>query len=101
MPHQTPPLIYCFRLKVNATTNPRLDSLLVTAPDPYSACVGAHAIAILTEWDEFKTYDYKKIFDSMAKPAFIFDGRHIVDEEALRAIGFEVYCIGKPSSKFF
>jgi UDPglucose 6-dehydrogenase len=48
-----------------------------------------------------QTYDYQKIYDSMAKPAFIFDGRHILDMEKLRAIGFEVYCIGKPTSKFF
>ena len=68
----------------------------VTSPDAYSAAQGAHAIAIATEWDEFKTLDYKKIYDSMAKPAFVFDGRNIVDAAALREIGFTVYSIGKP-----
>merc|ERR1712196_672010 len=62
----------------------------------FSAAAGAHAIAIATEWDEFKTLDYKKIYDSMAKPAFLFDGRNIVDAAALREIGFTVYSIGKP-----
>jgi UDP-glucose/GDP-mannose dehydrogenase family, UDP binding domain len=53
-------------------------------------CTGAHAIAVLTEWDEFKTLDYAKIYKSMAKPAFVFDGRNIIDSAALREIGFEV-----------
>lgn len=57
---------------------------------------GAHAIAVLTEWDEFLTYDYEKIFEVMSKPAFIFDGRNILPHDKLRAIGFEVYAIGKP-----
>lgn len=50
--------------------------------------------------DEFKTLDYQRIYDSMAKPAFVFDGRGVVDIEALRAIGFEVYCIGKSRPKY-
>lgn len=64
--------------------------------DPYEACKGCHAIALLTEWDEFTTLDYQKIYESMAKPAFVFDGRNIVDHEALKKIGFEVFAIGKP-----
>lgn len=63
--------------------------------DPYEACKDAHAIAILTEWDEFKTYDWQKIYDNMKKPAFVFDGRLILDREKLTKIGFEVYTIGK------
>jgi UDPglucose 6-dehydrogenase len=63
--------------------------------DPYEACRDSHAIAILTEWDEFRTYDWQRIFDNMKKPAFVFDGRTIVDKEKLSAIGFKVYQIGK------
>lgn len=63
--------------------------------DPYKAAEGAHAIAILTEWDEFKELDYERIFKSMMKPAFLFDGRNILDLEALRKIGFEAFGIGK------
>merc|ERR1719240_2465601 len=62
--------------------------------DPYIACAGAHAIAILTEWDSFKTLDYQRVFDSMQKPAFIFDGRNIVDIPKLQAIGFQVWAVG-------
>ena len=73
--------------------NPRLS----VAKDAYEACAGAHAIAIVTEWDEFKTLDYAKIYAGMPKPAFLFDGRNIVDLEVLRNIGFRAIGIGKPS----
>ena len=69
-------------------------------PSAYEACVGASAIAVITEWDEFKTLDYKKIYNSMQKPAFIFDGRNILDVAKLREIGFIVYAIGKPLDPF-
>lgn len=65
-------------------------------PDPYAAAQGAHAIAVLTEWTRFAELDYEAIFDSMVKPAFIFDGRNILDHQRLYAIGFNVYAIGKP-----
>jgi UDPglucose 6-dehydrogenase len=47
---------------------------IVVFTDPYEACKGAHGLCILTEWDEFKDFDYEKIYDSMMKPAFCFDG---------------------------
>ena len=68
---------------------------LTVVNDPYSACKDAHAIAILTEWDEFKDYDWQRIYDGMMKPAFVFDGRNILDKEKLEKIGFVYYCIGK------
>ena len=64
--------------------------------DPYSTAKNAHAILIMTEWNEFKDYDYKKIFESMKKPAFIFDGRNILDHQTLYTIGFNVYPLGQP-----
>jgi UDPglucose 6-dehydrogenase len=71
--------------------NPRL----TIAADAYEAAKGAHALAIATEWDEFKTLDYTRIYEAMSKPAFIFDGRNILDLEKLKAIGFRVSGIGK------
>lgn len=68
--------------------------MLKVQNDPYKASKDAHAIAILTEWDEFKNYDWKRIYDNMYKPAFVFDGRGIVDVEALETIGFSCYKIG-------
>ncbi|KAL9246340.1 hypothetical protein vseg_019887 [Gypsophila vaccaria] len=64
--------------------------------DAYEATKDAHAVCILTEWDEFKKLDYEKMYNSMQKPAFIFDGRNVVDAEKMRKIGFIVYSIGKP-----
>lgn len=62
--------------------------------DPYEACKDTHAIAVLTEWDEFKDYDWQRIYDSMLKPAKIFDGRNLLDVDKLRTIGFKVQSIG-------
>jgi UDPglucose 6-dehydrogenase len=61
---------------------------------PYEACKDAHAIAVLTEWDEFIDYDWQGIYDSMQKPAFIFDGRNVLNGPALKAIGFLYQAIG-------
>ena len=63
--------------------------------DPYEAVENAHAVAILTEWDQFKDLDYKRIFDKMMKPAFLFDGRSVTDRGKLKDIGFRVYSIGR------
>jgi UDPglucose 6-dehydrogenase len=67
--------------------------------DPYSAAAGSHAIAVLTEWDAYRTLDYARIYDGMIKPAFVFDGRNLLDHEALYAIGFNVFPIGKKPLK--
>ena len=69
--------------------------------DPCTAAEGAHAVAIMTEWDLYKTLDYKKIFDSMEKPAFIFDGRNILDHQKLYEIGFNVFPLGTTALKHF
>lgn len=91
-----------YGLGVNTQKYPNLHNSIITSNSAIEAATGAHAIAILTEWDEFTTYDYEKIYEVMSKPAFLFDGRNIVDHAALRRIGFEVYAIGKPTvvSKF-
>jgi len=72
-------------------TNTRLS----VAKSAYEACLGAHAVAIVTEWDEFKTLDYAAIFEGMLKPAFLFDGRNIVDLAVLRTLGFRAHGIGR------
>ncbi len=60
-----------------------------------AAALGAHAIAIVTEWDEFKDIDFEKVYASMPKPAFLFDGRNLLDLDKLREIGFNAYGVGK------
>eukprot|EP00949_MAST-11_sp_MAST-11-sp1_P004258 g4258.t1 len=84
-----------YTCQIDEDTLPELRSLLKTASDPYEACKGAHAIAVMTEWDEFKDYDYEKIYSVMEKPAFIFDGRNILDHGKLQQIGFDISAIGK------
>ena len=64
--------------------------------DPYQAAAGCHALAVLTEWDLYKSLDYQEIFEKMVKPAFIFDGRNIIDHQQCFDIGFNVFPIGKP-----
>lgn len=71
------------------------DESITVCADAYEAAHGAHAILILTEWDEFKALDYQKIYADMQLPAFLFDGRNILDLESLREIGFEASGIGQ------
>lgn len=71
------------------------DRLVKIAPDPYSAVEGSHAVVLCTEWDEFVGLDYEKIFRKMEKPAWVFDGRLILDHAKLVEIGFNVEVIGK------
>lgn len=71
------------------------DESITVHRDAYAASEGAHAILILTEWDEFKALDYQNIYADMHLPAFLFDGRNILDLEKLREIGFEASGIGK------
>jgi len=73
--------------------------LLTVVNDPYEAFEDAHAIAVLTEWDEFKAYDWNKIYEQMLKPAFVFDGRNVLDINTLSEIGFVASGIGVASSK--
>jgi UDPglucose 6-dehydrogenase len=68
---------------------------LVIVDSAAEAAQGAHAIAVLTEWDEFKTLDFQSIFDGMPKPAFLFDGRNLLDLAELAKIGFVVKGVGK------
>ena len=75
----------------------RENANLVVVGSALEACEGAHAVAILTEWDEFKDLDFKKIYDGMLKPAFLFDGRNILPHAKLREIGFRLFAIGKPA----
>merc|ERR1712154_115002 len=71
------------------------ESRLIFASTPQEAVDGAHALVVLTEWDEFKTYPYHAFHANMMKPAFLFDGRSILNHTLLEDIGFEVHAIGK------
>lgn len=69
--------------------------LVKVVNDPYEALDSAHAVAVLTEWDEFKTYDWAKVKEGMKKPSFVFDGRKLLDRKELDKLGFAYYAIGE------
>ena len=62
---------------------------------PLDCVPNTNIIAILTEWDEFKEYDWKNIFKKMSKPAYIFDGRNILEKEKLESLGFNYIGLGR------
>lgn len=72
---------------------------LAIVHDPYEACENAHAVCLLTEWDEFRDLDYARICASMNKPASVFDGRNMLDLPRLREIGFQAYGLGKGATQ--
>ncbi len=78
------------------TRSPEANRQMVTVvDDPYQALDGAHAVAVLTEWDAFKTYDWKQIKEGMKKPAFMFDGRKLLNRRVMEDVGFNYYAIGE------
>ncbi|EFC49865.1 predicted protein [Naegleria gruberi] len=88
-----------FSAKMESSRESELvESNIFVSTDPYEAMSDAHAILVLTEWDEFKQYDYKRVFEGMKKPAYLFDGRNILNRKDLETIGFDVYQIGKQES---
>ena len=80
---------------LNSRTELKNSKFLEVHDTPYKALKGTHAIAVITEWDEFKAYDWQKIYEGMLKPAFVFDGRNILDKDHLASIGFIYNAIGK------
>jgi UDPglucose 6-dehydrogenase len=79
---------------LNTRSEKQNTKYLKTENDPYAAMEGAHAIAVLTEWDEFNNYDWQRIYNGMQKPAFVFDGRNVLDRQILEKIGFVYKGIG-------
>lgn len=72
-----------------------LGDAVLFEPDPYKAAQGAHAVAVMTDWDVYSRLDFRRIYEDMIKPAFVFDGRNILDHKALFEMGYNVYSIGK------
>jgi UDPglucose 6-dehydrogenase len=65
------------------------------AENSYAALTGADALAIITEWSEFREPDYARMKKVM-RGAVIFDGRNIYNPEQIRAQGFTYYSMGRP-----
>ncbi len=93
-PKVTAERVYADLDYLNTRSEEENRSLLTVVSDPYEAMKEAHAVSILTEWDEFKAYNWKQVYENMKKPAFLFDGRNVLERQELEQIGFETYCIG-------
>jgi UDPglucose 6-dehydrogenase len=94
-------------LELQCDSYSQFKSRIQVHKDVYAACESAHAVAILTEWDEFSNkpanpcpnpISWSRVASSMNRPMFVFDGRNIIDAPELEALGFRVECIGKPGS---
>ena len=83
-----------YRGEIEADIKAKLEKLH-SAESAEKACTKAHALTVITEWDVFKTQDFDIIYNLMEKPAFVFDGRKILDHNQLKSIGFSAYEIGK------
>mgnify|MGYP003645195333 CR=1 FL=1 len=93
-PKVTREQIYADLDYLNTRSESENRQLVNVVNDPYIACMSSHAIAILTEWEEFKNYDWSNIYNKMFKPAFLFDGRALLDMNDINDLGFESYTIG-------
>ncbi|MBS2210202.1 UDP-glucose 6-dehydrogenase [Carboxylicivirga mesophila] len=80
---------------LNTRSEEQNKHLVTVVRDAYEAMGDTHAVAILTEWDEFKSYDWEKVYNGMKKPAFVFDGRNIIDKQQIEDIGFKSYNLGR------
>ena len=94
-------LLACTDMSGHLTEKDRwlVENNISIANDCYEAADDAHAIAVLTEWDQFKALDFEKVHASMHRPSFLFDGRNLLDQAAMDAIGFEMHSIGKSSNR--
>jgi UDPglucose 6-dehydrogenase len=91
-------LLHVFKdqsLEVSARHRQLIEKNVTVVSDAYQASNQAHAIAVMTEWDEFKQLDMHRVHQNMQQPAFLFDGRNILPAEKLASIGFEVHGIGR------
>ena len=87
--------IICDLKNLNSRESKKNEKSVEFFSDYFLACKNSHALVIMTEWDEFVSYDWKKIYSSLVKPANIFDGRNILDKKKMESIGFKFFGIGK------
>ena len=93
-PKVTATQMHCDLNRLNSRSKKENEKYLIYRDNPYDALLGCHAVAIMTEWDDFKKYDWNEIYKKMEKPAFIFDGRNILNRYEMEKIGFVYKGIG-------
>lgn len=89
------PKARAFQIRKELSQKSEWKHRLTIYSNSYDACSDSHAVAILTRWDEFRRLNYKQVFDSMKKPAFLFDGHNMLDAKVMQKIGFQIKGIGK------
>jgi len=94
-PKVTAEQVYADLDYLNTRSEAENRSLVTVVKDKKEIFDQAHAVAVLTEWEEFKEIEWKSVYEKMLKPAFVFDGRAILDMEELAGIGFKCFAIGK------
>ena len=94
-------LIFLWEYRNEDSKKSKLKNISKSDEFDYDIYEDADAIAVVTEWDSFKNLDFSKIYNNMKKPAFIFDGRKILNQDKLIKIGFECFEIGKSSNNNF
>jgi len=73
----------------------RLLPAAVTFSDsPYEAAEGAHAVVLVTEWNEFKYLNLERLRGLLKRPVIV-DGRNLWEPERMRRLGFEYYSVGR------
>jgi UDPglucose 6-dehydrogenase len=98
-PKVTPDAIYAELQYATGISRTELESRVTCEDDVYRAAAGAHALAVMTEWDQFRNLDFARLYRGMTKPAFAFDGRNILPHDLMRSFGFQVHGIGKPAGE--
>jgi UDPglucose 6-dehydrogenase len=72
-------------------------STITLTTKSYDALRGADALAVVTEWNEFREPDFARMRKLMKAPV-IFDGRNLYEPAQMRALGFSYFSIGRPSA---
>ena len=80
--------------KLNSRSSEENRTALSYFSSHIDACKESSAIAIITEWDEFKDYNWEQIYNMVLKPAKVFDGRNILNKKLIEDIGFDLYVLG-------
>ena len=71
-----------------------LPAAVTYCESPYEAAAGADALALVTEWNEFKFLNLERLRGLMRQPV-VFDGRNLWEPERMRRLGFAYHSIGR------
>ena len=91
-------IVTAFDPGVGASARPLMPKSVPLASSIVAAAVGAQALVLLTEWEQFMQCDWGSVASAMLPPRFVFDGRNALDMRSLRGFGFEYMGIGRAAA---